>query len=160
MKLYLDTSVVLKRYLAESGTEIADLLFDEAEAGELTITISMWNIGEVLGVFDTKHRQGWLKEKEFKMAQNNFAKELVKLIRLKAIEVTPIFGSVLAESWNVLMKYHIYEADALQMTTCRYGKNDALISNDEKLVEVSRKSGLQAFSITRDKEEIGHLLQY
>ena len=36
LKLYLDTSAILKRYVNEPGTEMADEIFDKAETGELT----------------------------------------------------------------------------------------------------------------------------
>jgi predicted nucleic acid-binding protein len=67
LKLYLDSSVMLKRYVSEQGTETADILFDKAETGELAITFSLWNIGEALGVLDEKRRKGWLTEKEFRV---------------------------------------------------------------------------------------------
>ncbi len=159
LKLYLDSSTILKRYLAEPGTETADVIFDKAEIGELTLTVSLWNIGEVLGVLDAKHRQGWLDEKEFKAALNSFADEFVKLMRLKNMEILPVLSSVLTDAWKLLMKYHIYEADALQISTCLRNKNDALISSDEKLVETSIKTGLQAFNVTKDEQEILHFLQ-
>ena len=62
LNLYLDTSAILKRYIAEPGTETTDIIFDKAEAGEIKITISLWNIGEALGVLDEKRRKGWLTE--------------------------------------------------------------------------------------------------
>ena len=93
MKLYLDTSVILKRYLTETGSEIIDLIFDKAETGELVITISLWNIGEVLGVLDGNRRKCRLTEEEFEAALDNFGQELVKLIRLKTLEVIPILHS-------------------------------------------------------------------
>jgi predicted nucleic acid-binding protein len=37
LKLYLDTSAIVKRYVAEPGTETVDAIFDKAETGELTI---------------------------------------------------------------------------------------------------------------------------
>ena len=52
LKLYLDTSTIVKRYVAEPGTETVDAIFDKAETGELTIALSLWNIGEALGVLD------------------------------------------------------------------------------------------------------------
>lgn len=158
LKLYLDSSVILKRYLSEPGTETTDTIFDKAEAGELTVTFSLWNIGEALGVLDEKRRRGWLTEKEFKATLNNFADELVKLIRLKTLEVMPILTPILTDTWELLMQYHIYEADALQITTCIHNKNDALISGDEKLVKTSRKTGLKSFHITKDKQKLKQLL--
>ena len=63
LKLYLDTSAIVKRYVAEPGTETVDAIFDKAETGELTIALSLWNIGETLGVLDERRRRGWLTRK-------------------------------------------------------------------------------------------------
>jgi predicted nucleic acid-binding protein len=157
-KLYLDSSVLLKRYLSENGTETADLIYEKAEAGELSIAFSLWNIGEVLGVLDEKRRRGWLTEKEHKMTLNSFADESVKLLRLKTLQVIPVLTPILTDTWELLMNYHVYEADALQITTCIHNKNDALVSGDEKLVETTRKTGLTAFHVTKDEAELKHLL--
>jgi predicted nucleic acid-binding protein len=158
LKLYLDSSIMLKRYITESGTETTDIIFDKAETGELIITVSLWNIGEALGVLDEKRRRGWLTEKEFKATLNNFADELVKLMRLKTLEVTPILTPIVIETWDLVMNYHVYEADALQIITCIHNKNDALISSDEKLIETSRKIGLETFHITKDEQKLRHLI--
>ena len=158
LKLYLDSSIMLKRYVTEAGTETTDVIFDKAETGELTITVSLWNIGEALGVLDEKRRRGWLTEKEFRVVLNNFADELVKLLRLKTLEVIPLLNPILTDTWELLMNHHIYEADALQITTCIRNKNDALISGDKKLVETSRKIGLKTFHITKDEQKLKHLL--
>jgi predicted nucleic acid-binding protein len=149
---------MLKRYVAEQGTETADMIFDKAETAELTITVSLWNIGEALGVLDEKHRKGWLTEKEFKTALNNFADELVKLIHLKTLQVIPVLTPILTDTWNMLMNYHLHEADALQITTCIHNKNDALISSDEKLIETCRKMGLETFHIIKDKQKLRRLI--
>jgi hypothetical protein len=37
LKLYLDSNVMLKRYLSEPGTETTDKIFDKAETGELAV---------------------------------------------------------------------------------------------------------------------------
>ena len=52
------------------------------------------------------------------------------------------------------MAHHVYEADALQMATCLHSKGDALISSDEKLVQISRKTGLKALQIPRDEQDL------
>ena len=154
LRLYLDTSAMLKRYVTEQGTESIDLIYDKAETGELVITISLWNIGEALDVLDEKRRKGWLTQKEFEQALKIFADELLKLIRLKSIEIVPVHTQILIETWNLLMTHHVYEADALQMATCIKSKNSALISSDEKLVQISRKTGLRAFFIPKDEKDL------
>ena len=154
MKLYLDTSALLKRYVTEPGTEMADLIFDKAERGELVVSISLWNIGEALGVLDEKRRKGWLTEKEFEAALNIFAEELVKLIRLKALEVIPVLSSILVDAWSVLMTYHVYEADAIQITTCKRNKNDVFVSSDRDLVKMSNRAGLESFHLIEDAQRL------
>jgi len=58
LKLYLDTSATIKRYVVEPGTQTIDIIFDKAEAGELIISFSFWNIGEALGVLNERRRRG------------------------------------------------------------------------------------------------------
>ncbi len=158
LRFYLDTSAMLKHYVTELGTEIMDAVYDKAETGDLGITISLWNIGEFLGALDQKRRRGWLPEKEFERLKEDFADELFKLIRLKSIEIVPVQTQILTKTWNVLMTHHLYEADALQIVTCMESKNDALISGDEKLVDESRKNGLEALHIPRDEKDLTALI--
>jgi predicted nucleic acid-binding protein len=159
LKLYLDTSVILKRYTTELGTETTDIIFDKAATGELTIVISLWNIGEALGVLDEKRRKGWLTEEEFQKTLNLFADEIIKLLRLKTLEIIPVQTPILTNTWNLLINYHIYEADALQIATCWYSQNDALLTSDEKLAKTSRKTGLKTFHVARDGEEVKNLIK-
>lgn len=132
---------MLKRYVTELGTEATDIIFDKAEAGELTISISLWNIGEALGVLDERRRKAWLTEEEFNQTLKSFAGELLKLIRLNAIEIIPVNTPVLTDAWNIIITSHIYEADALQIATCKHTKSDALITADEKLAQTSHNRG-------------------
>ncbi|RLG52180.1 MAG: PIN domain nuclease, partial [Thermoproteota archaeon] len=57
---YLDSSVILKRYVREAGSEMVRGLYLKAYSGEATIAYSMWNIGEVLGALDRAARLGRL----------------------------------------------------------------------------------------------------
>ncbi len=56
ISVYLDSSTISKRYIIEKGTDTADLIFDECEIENTKIYFSIWNIGEVLGVFDKYHK--------------------------------------------------------------------------------------------------------
>lgn len=154
LKLYLDTSTIVKRYVVELGTPTVDIIFDKAEAGELIIAFSFWNIGEALGVLDERRRREWLTQEEFAQTLKNLADELLKLIRLRALETILIYTPILTETWNLILNYHIYEADALQITTCLHSQSNALVSSDKKLIEASRKTGLKAFHVTEDKEKL------
>ena len=158
LRLYLDTSVMLKRYVTEQGTETTDIIYDKAETGELIITISLWNIGEALGVLDEKRRRGWLTEKEFEQTLRFFADELLKLMRLKTIEIIPVQTPILTNTWNLVLSHHVYEADALQITTCSYNSNDALVTSDEKLAQTGRKIGIKTIHLPKDELDLKNLM--
>ena len=48
--VYLDSSAIVKRYVAEKGSKVIDKIYDKAENSQLKIVFSIWNIGEVIGV--------------------------------------------------------------------------------------------------------------
>ena len=48
------------------------------------------------------------------------------------------------QSWALVEKYHIYQADALQIVSAKNLAADQLLSGDQRLVEVSRKEDIIA----------------
>ena len=152
MKIYLDSSAIVKRYVSEPGTSAVDFLFDRCWAGELVIATSIWNIGEVLGVFDTKRRRGWLTEKEFRRALGNFVEETRRLLRLKVLEVFPVMTPMLTETWSLILNEHVYEADALQIRTAIYSGSNVFLSADRELVDLASKYGIKAINIEKEAE--------
>ncbi|MEM2437494.1 MAG: type II toxin-antitoxin system VapC family toxin [Thermoproteota archaeon] len=152
MKLYLDSSVIVKRYVSESDSSIVDYVFDKSWAGELSLATSIWNIGEVFGVLDERRRKGWLNENEFAKSLENFASETVRLLHLKTLEVFTILNPIIVKTWPLILREHVYEADALQIQTCIYSGSNALLSGDRKLINVAIKAGLKAVKHKRRRE--------
>jgi len=132
--------------------------FDQAERGELLLTFSLWNFGEIFGIFDERRRRGWLTEKEFSEVLRMFSSEIAKLLRLKALEIVPVSASILTESWGIILNQHVYAADALQITACIYAKSDALLSADKELVTTSRKIGLTALNTISEEDKLARFL--
>lgn len=58
--VYLDSSALAKRYKNEAGSEAVDALYRRAEALDLRLAFSLWNIGEVLRTFARARSQGIL----------------------------------------------------------------------------------------------------
>ena len=54
--VYLGSSAIVKRYVAEKGSKVIDKMYDKAKNSQLKIVFSIWNIGEVIGVFDRYFR--------------------------------------------------------------------------------------------------------
>jgi len=154
LKIYLDSSALTKRYLYEAGSSAVDEIFRGAEAGELVVVFSIWNIGEVLGALDARYRRRWLSEGDFVEALRGFTDETIKLLRLRSVAAVPLFTSILIGAWSVVLSHHIYEADALQLSTCNYSQSNAFLSGDEELVSAARQIGLKAFDVVREEKEV------
>ncbi len=56
---YLDASATIKRYIKEPGSGAARELYLKACPGELVLSFSLWNIGEVLTYWSRLFRETW-----------------------------------------------------------------------------------------------------
>lgn len=153
MHAYLDTSSLVKRYVEEKGTEVIDKLYEETESGRATTSFSIWNIGEALGVIDRYRQRGVLTEGEFKITLRNFASETTKMIRLGTLQVLPITSRSLVESWTIVLRCHIYEADALQISAAKEAGCDLLLGADRRLIQAAREEGIQALNIETERDK-------
>jgi len=53
LAIYLDSSaIVVKRYIEELGSNVVRELYLKAYSGEVLLSSSIWNVGEVSGAFD------------------------------------------------------------------------------------------------------------
>jgi predicted nucleic acid-binding protein len=152
MNVYLDTSGLVKRYVEEEGTEVIDRLYEETEAGRATTSFSIWNIGEALGVLDRYHTRGLLSEEELHTSFRSLASETVKMIRFGSLQVLPITSGSLVGSWTLVLRHHIYEADALQISAAKEARCDILLSADRHLVQVAIEEGIEAIDIEAERE--------
>ncbi|RLI70082.1 VapC toxin family PIN domain ribonuclease [Archaeoglobales archaeon] len=137
-KVYLDTSALVKRYVEEENSEKIDFLFDKAYKEEITLVTSQWNVAEAAVVFDKYQRRGILDAMEtLKLLQN----EMEMIVRMGLFKIVPVSG-IIAESIPLMLKHHIYVADAIQILTCRQEKCDLFVTFDKKLSEVVRAENI------------------
>ena len=158
LKVYLDSSAIVKRYISEPGSSAVDYIFDRCLAGEISITTSVWNIGEALGVFDMRRRRGWLTEDEFKRTIRSFVGETMRLLRLRVLEILPVLISMLVEAWPLILREHIYEADALQIQTYVYSSSNVFLSADKELINVALRIGIKAVNV-EEEDRVKKLLK-
>ncbi|MEM2122356.1 MAG: type II toxin-antitoxin system VapC family toxin [Candidatus Bathyarchaeia archaeon] len=150
--IYLDSSAIVKRYVREVGSEAVDAVFDDAEMGRVEISFSIWNIGEVLGVFDRYSKEGFLTEEDLRRIILYFLSETIKLSKLGGLHVVPLTHTNLVDSWLMVLKHHIYASDALQIASSK-GKCDVLLSGDERLIKIARLEGIDAINIEKLPEK-------
>ncbi len=144
MITYLDSSAIVKRYVLEKGSKAVREVYTQALNGELSISFSVWNIGEVLGVLGKYHRRGWLDEEGLKEARGSFIVETLRLIKLNLLRLIPVRTRLLIEAWGLMERHHLSQADALQIASARYIRADSLLSADRQLIEASKVEGLKA----------------
>jgi predicted nucleic acid-binding protein len=149
--VYLDTSSLVKRYIAETGSEVVDRVYSESEAGRLRIAFSIWNIGEAVGVFDRYRVRELISDEEFKRARANLISESLKLSRLEALSLLPMTSLSLAASWSLVSKHHIYVADALQITSSKEVGADLLLGADRRLLEAANAEGVKTVNPELDR---------
>lgn len=130
--VYLDTSAIVKRYVKEKGTDIVDEIFKSAELKDVTIYLSLWNIGEAVTVFDRYSRKKLVK---LNVVLDNFLNELSRLSSIGSLETINITSTLMGDSIEYILKYHIYVADALQIASCKYAKCDEFLTSDRKLAD-------------------------
>ena len=73
MIVYLDSSAVAKRYVEEKGSDLVDRIYSRAEAGDLQMAFSIWNVGEVLGVLDRYRMRKILTERDFETSSRSWS---------------------------------------------------------------------------------------
>ncbi len=66
------------------------------------------------------------------------------MVRLGAAIVVPLRTGLITQSWEVIEKYHLYEADALQLTSARYANSNEFMTGDKELHLAAREFGLKS----------------
>jgi predicted nucleic acid-binding protein len=140
---YLDSSSLVKRYVKEPGSNTVRDIYLKAYSGELTIAFSSWNIGEVLGAFDKAYSRGILNHENFLAAKNQFLIETRRLVRLGVLRLIPVRLKLLVECWKLLEKHHVYQADALQVTSAKAINAAKFFTGDKRMYEIANSEGLQ-----------------
>jgi len=144
----------VKRYVKEDRSRAADIIYEKAQSGRHRIVISLWNIGEALGVLDSCHSRRLLNNEDLHRTLTNFLSECAKLIRPGSMQIFPFAVNTLIETYTIELRHHIYQADALQAATCKTTSSRLLISADKNLLRVAKAEGTEAFDIERDEEQI------
>jgi len=149
---YLDSSSIVKRYIEEEGSQVVDAIYEKAEVEKLRFAFSIWNVGEVLGVFDKHRLRGLLSEAAFKTALSDFLSESIKMVRIGSLQILPITTKTLIESWLLILKHHLYMADALQVSASKEAGCNLLLSADDQLIQLAKKEGIDAVNIETEPQ--------
>ena len=137
---YFDTSALVKRYVSEPGSEVVDEIFKGAYRGINVIAFSYWNMAEAAVVFDKYERRLGLDARNL---LKTLLREVKTLVRLRRIVVVGISPSILRSAINLVLKHHVYIADALQIVSAHKSRSSRFVTGDKTLATIAEAEGLE-----------------
>jgi len=158
MRLLLDANAVLKRYIAEPGSDAVESVYRTADAGRVQLVYSLWTLGECLGVLDRLDRQGRLPTGGLAKGRRALLGESARLTRLGILTVAPLGARLVRKAWGLLLRHHIYQADAVQVATALVRKVDALLTADGQVARAATAEGVRVLDPERQGDEIAKAL--
>jgi len=141
---YLDTSAIVKRYVEEEGSDVVDEIYRGAYRGVKVLAFSNWNLAEAVVVFDKYSKRIGLNATEF---VKNMLGETATLSRLRRLFIIGVSPSLLRASIGLVLKYHIYVADALQIVSAKKVNSSLIVTADRRLVSVAEAEGLECLYV-------------
>ncbi len=141
---YLDTSALVKRYVEEPGSDAVDRVFRDAYRGVGVLSFSYWNLAEAAVVFDRYSRTLRLDPRRL---VRDMLRESVTLSRLRRLLIVSVSPAILRSSIELVLRYHIYVADALQVASARSVGSSTLVTGDRELAKVAEAEGLRALYV-------------
>ena len=142
--VYLDSSAIVKRYIKEPGSDFVRNLYLETYSGDVKVSFSLWNIGEVLGAFKRAESLHRLHEDSFKLVKNRFLSETKRMAKLRIAVIIPVRSKILVETWKLIECHNLYEADALQIATAKKVGAESFLTADSVLHEIAQKENLHS----------------
>ena len=138
--VYLDTSILIKRYVKEENSTLADSYFHQARRGETVICLSEINLGEAAVVFDKYSRKTGIDARNRLQAMLS---ELGSLERSSSVEIYPVSSQIIRKAVEAVLEQHLYIVDAIQIETCIEAETTVFCSADRGLNAAARKLGIE-----------------
>ena len=140
MNLYLDTSALVKCYVAERGSEEA---FDLTMRAEV-VASSLISQTEVAAAIAKAVRLGWINSESGRTAQHTFLSQWSDFFRI------PVTEAIVARADSLAWNYALRSYDAVQLASAltwqeSLGAPVTLATFDRELWEASPKAGLHVW---------------
>ncbi|RLI88404.1 MAG: hypothetical protein DRO98_03235, partial [Archaeoglobales archaeon] len=64
------------------------------------------------------------------------------------------------DSLDIILRYHIYEADAIQIVSSKYCNSEVFLTADRQLAEISKDFGINAFDVESEENRLQQWLKF
>ena len=71
-----------------------------------------------------------------------------------SIRIMPITGKLLTASWRIITREHIYQADTLQLASCKEEECDIVVSADRRLLQAAMRQKIHGVDPQRDEKKL------
>lgn len=138
MILFLDTSALVKLYIAEEGSEVLC-----ARVGRAAVAVSNLAYAEAHATFARRLREGLLDDAEHRRVAEQFEEDWQAMIRVSLGE------DVLTRVPGLCLDHPLRGGDTVQLASASLLRNEGaeviFAASDRKLLEAARAEGLRVF---------------
>lgn len=131
--LYLDSSALAKRYVAEPGGDQVQALM-EANRGRLFTSVATW--AEVLSVLARCQRESRFSAREYRLQQRAFS------LDWSALHAIEVILPVLAPARRLIERHALRAYDAIQLCSALWIGRPLFACFDERLRRAAAAEGL------------------
>ncbi len=151
MRIYLDTSVFVKRYCEEEGSDVVNDVFESGNE----ILSSYWTLAEAIAAIDRKVAKRQISEEERDFAISVLFSDVFN--RVTFVKISNEFIEAIIE---MILAHHISADDALQLFSCIISFSPIFLASDRALIRAAKEEGLKAFDVenSEDNERLRRLL--
>lgn len=135
MRLFFDTSALIKNYIQESGSDRVDSLLSEAEIIYVSSILEI----ETVSTFKRLQIEKAITENEYKILKREFETDYNYFI------TADLTINVIEKAKTVIEKYYLKSLDAIHLAaaTLLADEIDYFICCDEKLLKAAEKEGIK-----------------
>jgi len=137
MKLFLDSSAIVKRYIEEPGSDLVeDLCKEAAELG-----ISVISLPEIVSALQRRIREGMIDDLQYKIIKKEFFKSLNDTV------IYPLTESVIYKSVELLESYTLRSLDSIHLSCAIKWECDYFVSADKQQLTAAKEEGIMVKEI-------------
>ena len=137
MRVFLDTSAFVKRYISEAGTDIVLEWCDQATE----ITLSGIALPEIISAFCGLHREGKITDTQYRQLKS------LLLADIEDVAICDLTPAVLGLAISSLEKNVLRGMDAIHIGSAVALKADIFISADQRQLDAAARMGLRIESV-------------
>ena len=132
MKTYFDSSVYVKRFIEEEGSDIVEKICLQTTSLGLSIIC----VPEIISALNRSVREKYISHKYYHFIKSQLFTEL------KDVVILNITQQVISRSVKLLEKNILRAMDSLHVACAIEWQADLFVSADKRQIEVARKAGL------------------